>query len=192
MQKVYHASSIVNDPDIRDKVSKNPELVLITMESKAILSKHQNDFAQYMLRNLELDELRAIRAILPKFRNDQKRQLDWVESLENKIEQVASAPPKKAAPPKPPAKLSKPKKILPPAGAPTGDMFAELLAKRKKLGTDGEPEAESPKEKEEKQKVGTLKLGKTANKGSSLTVSQSSTPPVSPGPRPPPPPPPPL
>lgn len=31
-----------------------------------------------MLRNLELDELRAIRASLPKFRNDQKRYLHGV------------------------------------------------------------------------------------------------------------------
>lgn len=70
-----------------------------------------------MLRNLTLDELRAVRASLPKFRNDQKRyfnhyyfyflrkiynylinyirQIDWVESLESKIELVSKEPPKK-------------------------------------------------------------------------------------------------
>lgn len=56
-----------------------------------------------MLRNLTLDELRAIRASLPKFRNDQKRQSDWTDALEEKIETVSKNPPKPPAPKKAPA-----------------------------------------------------------------------------------------
>jgi len=186
-KKIYNTASLLNDPEIRDKVSKNPELSLITMDSKAILSKHQNDFSQYMLRNLTIDELRAIRGVLPKFRNDQRRQLDWVETLESKIDQESNAPKKAPSPPKAPAKLFKPK-AAPKAGAPPGDMFAELLAKRKKLGTDGEPDLDSPKEKEEKPKVGTLRLAKTA-KGSNISGTFPTPPPNAPKPPPPPPPP---
>lgn len=61
-----------DNEEIKDKAMKNPELTLIGMDPKMILAKHQNDFQQYMLRNLSLDELRAIRASLPKFRGDQK------------------------------------------------------------------------------------------------------------------------
>jgi hypothetical protein len=50
-----------------------------------------------MLRNLSMDELRAIRASLPKFRNDQKRQVDWADALENKIEATVKNPPKPPA-----------------------------------------------------------------------------------------------
>lgn len=35
-----------DDPVLKDKVQKNPELTLIGMDPKAILSKHQNDFQQ--------------------------------------------------------------------------------------------------------------------------------------------------
>jgi len=136
MMKVYNAENVRNDPDLRDKVLKNPELALIGLDPKAILAKHQNDFSQYLLRLSDVDELRAIRASLPKFRPDQKRQVEWVEVLEQKIETVAKAPPKKPAPPKPPsAKTWKPKPAAKAAGAPT-DMFAELLAKRKKMNED--------------------------------------------------------
>lgn len=84
-----------NDAAIKERVQKNPEILLIGMDAKAILAKHQNDFQQYLLRNLTLEELRAVRASCPKFRNDQKRQLDWLENLEQKIEQVSKDPPKK-------------------------------------------------------------------------------------------------
>jgi len=101
---IYTPENIQNDPELKEKVHKNPELTLICLDAKVILSKHQNDFQQYLLRNLDLDELRAIRASLPKFRNDQKRQLDWVDSLEDKIEQLAKNPIQKPPPPKPAAK----------------------------------------------------------------------------------------
>jgi len=161
------------------------------MDSKAILSKHQNDFSQYLLRNLEHDELRAIRGALPKFRNDQKRQLDWVESLESKIDQSANAP-KKPPPPKLAAPKFKPKPASKAVGAPPGDMFAELLAKRKKLGSDG-AEEEAPEPKKEEVKVGTLKLAKSPSiKGNTSQTSSTPAPkpPLAPKPPPPPPPPP--
>lgn len=72
MLKVYTAEALRENEEIKDKVMKNPELSLIGMDPKMIIAKHQNDFQQYMLRNLSLDELRAIRASLPKFRSDQK------------------------------------------------------------------------------------------------------------------------
>eukprot|EP01111_Echinosteliopsis_oligospora_P013824 TRINITY_DN5058_c0_g1_i1.p1 TRINITY_DN5058_c0_g1~~TRINITY_DN5058_c0_g1_i1.p1 ORF type:complete len:532 (-),score=183.76 TRINITY_DN5058_c0_g1_i1:46-1641(-) len=128
---VYTPDKIKNDKPTKDRVTKSPELALIGMDPKAILAKHQNDFTQYLLHNLEMDELRAIRASLPKFRNDQKRQLDWVETLENKIEMKAKEPPKKPAPPKAPAIKFKPPP--PPAGGAPVDMFAELKARRKQI-----------------------------------------------------------
>lgn len=38
-----------NEPGLRDKVLKNPELSLIGLDPKAILAKHQNDFSQVSL-----------------------------------------------------------------------------------------------------------------------------------------------
>ncbi len=35
-----------NDPELRDKILKNPELSFIGLDPKAILAKHQNDFSQ--------------------------------------------------------------------------------------------------------------------------------------------------
>jgi len=133
---VYSRENIKNDPSIRDKIRQNPELTLICMDPKAIGAKHQGDFQMYTLNNLNEDEMRAIRAILPKWRSDQKRQADWTDALENKIDAIAKNPKKEKAPPKPPtAKVAKiaVKAKKPAASAPTGDVFAELLAKRKRL-----------------------------------------------------------
>lgn len=83
--------------------------------------------------------MRAIRAILPKWRSDQKRQQEWQDALENKIEAIAKNIPKpKPVAPKPKA-APKPKPAPKPAAAAAGgdakpgDLFAELLAKRKRL-----------------------------------------------------------
>jgi len=130
---IYSRENIKNDPAIRDKIRQNPELTLICMDPKAISAKHMGDFQMYTLNNLTEDEMRAIRAILPKWRSDQKRQADWTDVLENKIDQIAKNPKKEKAPPKPPAKKAVALKAKRPAAAPTGDVFAELLAKRKRL-----------------------------------------------------------
>jgi hypothetical protein len=56
-----------------------------------------------------MEEMRAIRAILPKWRSDQKRQQEWQDALENKIDALQKAkdgggkekPPPRAPAPKP-------------------------------------------------------------------------------------------
>jgi len=158
MVKIYNLENIKNDGVLKDKILKNPELALIGLDSKAILSKHQNDFQQYLLRNLEIDELRAIRASLPKFRNDQKRQIEWVEFLENKIEETAKGNP--GLPPRPPSirtVLWRPKTSSIPGSG--GDMFSELLKKRTRVESDitSKPvvEVETPPPKKE---IGSIKL----------------------------------
>eukprot|EP00026_Physarum_polycephalum_P003126 Phypoly_transcript_03135.p1 GENE.Phypoly_transcript_03135~~Phypoly_transcript_03135.p1 ORF type:complete len:786 (+),score=197.39 Phypoly_transcript_03135:146-2503(+) len=127
MIRVYTPEAIRDNPDIKERVKQNPELTLIGMDPKIILAKHQNDFQQYMLRNLTMDELRAVRASLPKFRNDQKRQTDWVETLENKIETVAKSPPK------PPTKKAPAIKIKTKPPGEGGDFLSELMKKRKQI-----------------------------------------------------------
>jgi hypothetical protein len=147
--KVFSRENIKHEPAIRDRLKENPELGLICMDPKAIGMKHQGDFQMYTLNNLSEEELRAIRAILPKWRSDQTRQAAWTDALENKIDQLAKNGPKKpraerkpaapkpplgppGAPPKAPPAPGKAKKAA--AAVPAGDVFAELLAKRKKLG----------------------------------------------------------
>eukprot|EP00026_Physarum_polycephalum_P020771 Phypoly_transcript_23572.p1 GENE.Phypoly_transcript_23572~~Phypoly_transcript_23572.p1 ORF type:complete len:156 (+),score=31.36 Phypoly_transcript_23572:62-469(+) len=99
------------------------------MDPKAILAKHQNDFQQYQLNKLDLDELRAVRACLPKFRNDQTKQNDWVENLELKIEIYASNPPvKKDIVRKAASKFKKPKASK---QSSPGDFLVELLQRFK-------------------------------------------------------------
>jgi len=135
MMKILTPENLRTNEELKDRLMQNPELLLIGLDPKSIIAKHQNDFAGYFMRGLTLVELRAIRASLPKFRKDQKRQLEWVETLENRIEAVSKDPPKaaKKAAPKPPASLTK-KKVAQQAklkaGAPPGDLFAELKKKR--------------------------------------------------------------
>ena len=49
------------------------------MEPETILRLHPNDFKTYTLKGIGVDELRAIRALLPVFRKEQTIQTDWVE-----------------------------------------------------------------------------------------------------------------
>jgi len=201
MKKIYNADSFMNNNEIKEKLKSNPELGLIGMDPKAILAKHQNDFTQFLLRNLTLDELRAIRASLPKFRNDQKRQQDWVEILEAKIDQMALNPPAAATPKAPKAATLK-IKVKPPlpsaggagAAAGGGGLFAELLAKRKALGDNGvetsgdaPPPPKTPKKEDSPtpSKPGTIKLAPNRS------PLNGPPPPLAPGKAPPPPPPPP-
>jgi len=155
MKKIYNPDSLANNNEIKEKVKINPELGLIGLDPKAILAKHQNDFIQYLLRNLELDEMRAIRASLPKFRNDQKKQIEFCESLEAKIDQWVLRPPTPAPPKTATLKKFKPKPAAPAAGG--GGIFAELLAKRKLLETEEGVDAD-PIEKAKEAKPGTIKL----------------------------------
>lgn len=56
-----------NDPSLRDKVLKNPELSLIGLDPKAILAKHQNDFSQVcghtLLRTTDSNALLVFAAV---------------------------------------------------------------------------------------------------------------------------------
>lgn len=139
MIHVYSKENIMNKPEIRDKLKQNPELGLICMDPRAISAKHQGDFQMYTLNNLSMEEMRAIRAILPKWRSDQRRQQEWQDALENKIDAAQKSKDggkEKPAPRPPAAKPSAPKvkkAAAAAAAAPTGDVFAELLARRKRL-----------------------------------------------------------
>lgn len=50
----------------------------------------QSDFKTYTMKNVTLDELRAIRALLPVFRQDQTIQREWAEGLDDKIDSLAA------------------------------------------------------------------------------------------------------
>lgn len=91
-------ANIANNPDLMLRKKTNPALTLIGMERDVILGKHQSDFNNYLLGDLTEEELRAIRASLPPFRKDQKKQQEFLETLELKIEQVKGKAPSPAAP----------------------------------------------------------------------------------------------
>ncbi|KAM9959183.1 hypothetical protein ACTFIR_000241 [Dictyostelium discoideum] len=99
MKPIYSIPPTQQSLEIRERIKDNPELSLIGMDPKAILSKHQNDFQSYLLsRSLTIDELRSIRASLPKFRTDQKKQMEWTLFLEEKIDQLSKQPPQTTQP----------------------------------------------------------------------------------------------
>jgi len=85
-------ANIATDDVLLARKRLYPALTLIGMDHHQILGKHQNDFNQYLLGDLTLEEVRAIRASVPIFRRDQKKQHEFVESLDNKIEQLAKNP----------------------------------------------------------------------------------------------------
>jgi len=130
MKQIYNPQNVKTNPELLQKIGENPELRFLFMEPDTILKLHTSDFKAFSLRGLALEELRAIRACMPNFRKDQKVQQDWVDGLDEKIENMSSAPPAAPKPNKPAKaiKLPKPKK-----GAVAGDVFAELLAHKNKL-----------------------------------------------------------
>ncbi|EFA80801.1 C2 domain-containing protein [Heterostelium album PN500] len=137
LQPTYAAANIERTPELKDRVKAYPELLLIGLDSKIIASKHQNDFQSYFLTNCTLEELRAIRASLPKWRADQKKQMEWTISLENKIEQYSKNPP----PQRPVPKIEKPKlkpSLVKPISSNNNaggqdSVMAELLKRRRKI-----------------------------------------------------------
>eukprot|EP01097_Dermamoeba_algensis_P011982 TRINITY_DN9497_c0_g1_i1.p1 TRINITY_DN9497_c0_g1~~TRINITY_DN9497_c0_g1_i1.p1 ORF type:complete len:167 (-),score=44.37 TRINITY_DN9497_c0_g1_i1:5-481(-) len=132
MKRIYTPASIVNDPDLYNRVQKYPELKLIALEPNIIIKMHESDYRTYSLAMaLTIDELRAIRANMPKFRRDQKVQVSFVETLDNKIEEKSSKADIPAAPKKAAAKKFKLPKPAASGDSPdTGGLFAELLRKR--------------------------------------------------------------
>ncbi|GAM26464.1 hypothetical protein SAMD00019534_096390 [Acytostelium subglobosum LB1] len=133
----YNPNNIERNPELKDRIKESPELALIGMDPKAIMSKHQNDFQQYFIIKCTLEELRAIRASLPKWRGDQKRQIDWTNALEDKIEQFAKNPPPPRRTPSRPKLGGLPPPPKPPkapvAGASQASLMNELLRRRRKV-----------------------------------------------------------
>jgi len=67
---------------------RNPVLTLLTLSKDRITKKHENDWVAMTPHNLTLTEARAIYAVLPTFRRDQQRQIQFVEALKTKIEDL--------------------------------------------------------------------------------------------------------
>jgi len=134
-------ANIASDDTLLARKRQYPALSLIGMDPQTILGKHQNDFNQYLLGDLSIEEVRAIRASLPTFRRDQKKQHEFVEGLDNKIEQLAKSP---AASPKPTRVFASPPIARTKAqgmggcvggssgGGGMANLAAELMSKRRK------------------------------------------------------------
>lgn len=105
LERVRAALKSLNEQDRKQRFTDNPELKLMFLEPQAILKLHQNDFKMFAIRGLTAEELRALRGCLPTFRKDQRVQLDWVDSIEGKIEELGSS---EAKPPPPPKAAKKP------------------------------------------------------------------------------------
>lgn len=138
MKQIYNPQSVKQNPELLQKIGENPELRFLFMEPETIMKLHQSDFKAFSLRGLGLEELRAIRACLPAFRKDQKVQADWMEGLDNKIEEMSQngeVTKKEKKAPNPNAPKLKIKTA--PAGGGGGDIFAELLARKGQAGGGG-------------------------------------------------------
>lgn len=150
VERVRAALKALSPEQIKQRLTDNPELKLILMEPQAILKLHQNDFKMFAIRGLTLEELRALRGSLPTFRRDQQVQLGWVDSMEGKIEELAANGGDKPAPPKPVQKKPAKKLNMKKAGAGAasgGDIFAQILARGKKLvgaGGDDDDSSSAP------------------------------------------------
>lgn len=155
MKGIYTLNALKTNPELLDKVRKYPELRLIMMDGESIMKKHENDFKMFVLSGLPMDELRAIRGSLPKFRTDQKVQVQFVDNLDTKIDEMEVSralltfPQSNASKPKP-AKKGPTKKLnlraQPKAGGGAQDMLAELMAKRGG-GSGGLKKSTGPKKK---------------------------------------------
>jgi len=80
-----------NDEEFRKRRKQYLALQLIGADKDVILGKHQSDYNAFPLTDLTEEELRAIRASLPTYKKEQKRQQDFVGALELKIQQVRAA-----------------------------------------------------------------------------------------------------
>jgi len=140
MRKILETQFRQNSDKFIKKISKKPILKLILMDKEEIGKKHQNDFKQYVLSNLSLEELRAVFASLPSFRSDQEVQVQIVINCQDKIDELVKNPPKpkvkKPKPtggmPPPPPPIMMAKKINNSQTVDTNGLFAELLNKRKR------------------------------------------------------------
>jgi len=117
-----------NDEELSSRKKQYPALALIGLEANLILGKHQNDFNQFLLGDLCEEELRAIRASLPVFKKDQRKQLEFVETLELKIDQCKG----KSAAPRKVKKAYSYQAFFPKSqcGAMMADLVAELEGRK--------------------------------------------------------------
>jgi len=153
MKRDQEEKSRINDPlnqealkNMLEKIANGDEqfrirrkqyvaLQLIGQDKDVILGKHQSDYNAFPFTDLTEEELRAIRASLPTYKKEQKRQLEFVEALELKIQQVKKATPteKSKRPPSMCLKLTSPR-----LGAVSGhgrmpsmvDLVSELAARK--------------------------------------------------------------
>eukprot|EP01121_Diplochlamys_sp_Union-15-3_P013230 TRINITY_DN4073_c0_g1_i1.p1 TRINITY_DN4073_c0_g1~~TRINITY_DN4073_c0_g1_i1.p1 ORF type:complete len:213 (+),score=57.81 TRINITY_DN4073_c0_g1_i1:55-639(+) len=117
-----------SDPEaFKARAKKSPELLLILLPKETILKRHESDFKTYTLMISE-KELRALRHAMPKFRSDQKVQISFVDSIENKIREQAKAA--EAPPPPKPAAKKRAKKWQPKKASSGGSSFIDELKKR--------------------------------------------------------------
>lgn len=79
VKSVLNPTSVRANPELLKRVGENAELKLLFMEPETILRLHPTDFKTYTLKNVTLEEMRAIRAALPKFRKDQHMQQEWTD-----------------------------------------------------------------------------------------------------------------
>ena len=79
MRQVLNPTTVRANPELLKRVGENAELKLLLMEPETILRLHPTDFKTYTLKNTTLEEMRAIRAALPKFRKDQHVQQEWTD-----------------------------------------------------------------------------------------------------------------
>lgn len=61
---------------MKKRLQRNPELALIGQEAPGILTRHEAEFKTFTIQGLSTHELRAIYHNLPKFRKDQRVQIE--------------------------------------------------------------------------------------------------------------------
>jgi len=115
--------------ELSTKLSKKPELRLLSLAPEQLLRKHENDWKGITTQSLDETEARALYAAMPAFRKDQFPQTQFVEQLKNRIESEAIKPKTKLPPP-----IVATKKVTFKKAPPgTGMGFLDELVRRRKL-----------------------------------------------------------
>ena len=98
----------MGDAGVLELLKTKSELKLVLRTPEQLLKLHERDFTSLTTQNLTLQEARALYAAMPAFRKEQEKQVAWVDSLKNKIENEMSKPAKAPPPPIPAAKKVRP------------------------------------------------------------------------------------
>jgi hypothetical protein len=129
--EVRQGMRAMGDSGVLELLKTKPELKLVLRTPDQLLKLHERDFTSLTTQNLTLQEARALYAAMPTFRKEQEKQVQWVDSLKNKIENEMNKPSRPPPPPIAPkkeVKLPKPNKKAAAGGG--GDFLQELLQKR--------------------------------------------------------------